>query len=176
MSSTPGFRRMLARAWGVLLDTKHGMRFVLGFHALTILFLEMRNTSREHVEEFIEGAGGRLSDLALVVVGYVDSTPAGDDPDAVTLKGDMSAPGHVFDFVNDVDMVLSPKPNAHGLGPFSMALLSQEIVGSVTALAYVLTRPDSRFEAFPPFLHKSLEFLNRVIPAAPAHHPIIDAL
>ncbi|KAJ7082140.1 hypothetical protein C8R44DRAFT_905027 [Mycena epipterygia] len=87
MCSIPGFRRMLARAWGDLLTARNPMRIAIGFHALTtILFLDMKIASHEHVEEFIVGAGGSLSDLALLVVGYIDSLRQGDDPKAITLK------------------------------------------------------------------------------------------
>lgn len=95
VSSAPGFRRLLTRCWIVVNETQNPLRAAFGFGGLTtMLFPRMRPTSTEHVDDILEGAGGSLSDLALLVVGYIDQFSA--DLEARFLRRDRRLHGYIF--------------------------------------------------------------------------------
>ncbi|KAJ7682001.1 hypothetical protein DFH06DRAFT_1314243 [Mycena polygramma] len=175
LSETPGFRRMLARAWRTLLRTDDFFTVSIGFDTLTLmLFTRVPCTLPAHTAEVIDGAGGTLSDLACLVVGYLDIAADG------TLGGmrrDSHLLGGIFDFVEAIDRSVSAgERDAHILGPFSRALLVAGIIKSLTSLACVLIPPQSVSAEFPPLLERSLNFLNRTLPKTADHESVSDAL
>ncbi|KAJ6550258.1 hypothetical protein B0H19DRAFT_1265101 [Mycena capillaripes] len=125
-------------------------------------------------EEVIEGAGGGLSDLADLVVGHIDQiTSDGDTPQ---LKNESRLQGTLFDFVNDVDRLMAPRVRDDTLGPLSAALLSRNIVASLTAMLNVLLRTKTRFQEVFPLLRRSMMQLNRILLAASGRDAMMDAL
>ncbi|KAJ7772418.1 hypothetical protein B0H16DRAFT_1714616 [Mycena metata] len=71
LTSTPGVRCMVARSWILLLQTSNPV-VGYGFDTLTmILHSPAVVASRADAEEFIEGAGGGVEDLASLIVGLM---------------------------------------------------------------------------------------------------------
>jgi hypothetical protein len=140
----------------------------------TVLFSELKVKTRRDVDEVIEGAGGSLSDLADLVVSYIDQiTSDGGTP---VLKQESRLLGTIFDFVDDVDRVIAGgTPEKDTLGPFS-AILSRNAVRSVTAMLNVLIRTESRFHDLYPLLRRSLVFLMQIFLGAPDRGAITNAL
>lgn len=175
LASTPGFRRMLTRIWGPLQVCGNPLRVAIGLDRLTtVLFSELKVKTRRDVDEVIEGAGGSLSDLADLVVSYIDQiTSDGGTP---VLKQESRLLGTIFDFVDDVDRVIAGgTPEKDTLGPFS-AILSRNAVRSVTAMLNVLIRTESRFHDLYPLLRRSLVFLMQIFLGAPDRGAMTNAL
>ncbi|KAF8135230.1 hypothetical protein K438DRAFT_1787031 [Mycena galopus ATCC 62051] len=146
-AAMPGLRRLLVRAWGPLLECDIPLRAVMGFNSLTIaLFSGVRAKTREDVEELIDGAGGSLSDLVDLVVGYIDQITADDG--VSVLREESRLEGTIFDFVDDVNRFTSdPRsttPASLRLGHFSSVLLARHFARSLTAMLGVLVGTESR--------------------------------
>ncbi|KAJ7078775.1 hypothetical protein C8R44DRAFT_825108 [Mycena epipterygia] len=174
MSSTTGFRRMLARAWVLLL--RPGNRVApVGFEALTMtLLIQMKVANRKHVEEVIEGAGGTLSDLAFLVIAYIDRVRPDTGP---PVRQDSRLHGLLIDFVEDVDKFLADdKVDREALGPFSAALLSAGIIPALTTMVYILTRPKGKASPFPRLVFMSVLFLAKVLPGSAEIRSLANAV
>ncbi|KAJ7770399.1 hypothetical protein B0H14DRAFT_3164888 [Mycena olivaceomarginata] len=195
MSSTPGFRRMLTRAWIVATDedfakqtrcsrdarmepTMQSIRFT----GLTnLLFSQMRPTSRQHVDEIIDGAGRGVSGLARLVVLYIDRL----SPESLGFvwTPDERLEGRIFDFVDDVDRFLAEKKfEENSPRHFDRALLLAGVIPSVAFMASILTRLDPKnkltksIPPFSPLVQRSVIFLNRMLRTTHGHHYIPDAI
>ncbi|KAJ6564477.1 hypothetical protein B0H19DRAFT_1068022 [Mycena capillaripes] len=174
----PGFRRIVARAWGPILDCPNNLRQAMGIDRVTeLLFSLVRVKTRSDLEEVIQGAGGSITELASLVVGYIDCITA--DGGKPTLRTERRLNGTLFNFVDDVDRVLASVAfKGNVLGPFSAALLASSIVRSLIAILDTLLRIDSgdRLGEFFPILHRSLQFLRRILLAAPDREAMTEAL
>ncbi|KAJ7177090.1 hypothetical protein C8R46DRAFT_1246441 [Mycena filopes] len=172
--STPGFYRVIGGGWLPLLECGNTLRVAYGINMLTdLLFTKMRPTTRAHVEELIEGAGG-LDGLARCVVGYFDQIAA--DGDTPQLKRERRLLGGIFDFINDVDRLLSSKkPDGAFLAPFSAALVDSQAIRALTAMAGILGTSTTRRQEFEPILSRTLKFLHRIFTTAPNRYAILDA-
>ncbi|KAJ6528723.1 hypothetical protein DFH09DRAFT_1094227 [Mycena vulgaris] len=174
--ATPGFRRLLARAWIVVHKNHNSLRAALGLGALSqLLFSRMRPKNLEHVDEIIEGSGGSLSHLASLVVKFIDEFDP--DSESLMLKQDARLRGHIFEFIDDIDRFLGPRErDATIAGPFSVALLSAGIISSILTMATGLIKPNPENPPFSPLVEKSLAFLNRMLLTMPEHHWCSDAI
>ncbi|KAJ7679829.1 hypothetical protein B0H17DRAFT_1138968 [Mycena rosella] len=167
VSSAPGFRRMLSRAWIMVLRTPNTLRRPIGLCALSdVLFGDSRRLSREPV-----------SVLASLVVQYLDEFSPGCDN--LSLRRDSRLRGTIFDFVDDIARFLGPAElDGTNSGAFSRVLLSAGIIKSTIIMAKALTKPDPESEtpAFAPLVDKSLAFLNRMLLTTPGNCLISDAV
>ncbi|KAJ6501214.1 hypothetical protein C8R47DRAFT_260029 [Mycena vitilis] len=179
LTTTPGLRRIIVRAWGPILRCSHPLRVAFGIGTLTTgLFSVLKLRNRADVEELVEGAGGSPASLADLVVGYLDRITFDGDAPQVPGNRDTRLDGTIFDFINDVDRVM-----AHGTGggypfqPFTSALLSCGVVPSLTKLLKtLLPSTPTQFQDFSPLLHRSLGALDQILTAAPERKTVMDAL
>ncbi|KAJ6534271.1 hypothetical protein B0H19DRAFT_1080753 [Mycena capillaripes] len=189
MFSTAGFRFMLTAAWTLLIendDTFLPIEFPstttnAGLDALTdLLFSPGKVVSPGHVKEVIDGAGGRLPDLAHLVSSYISSSGMWDDDDDHILNetDDIGRFGTgIFDFVNSIDRALSSnKLGGFELGPLTTALASGSVVTSLATVAEALTDDGQDHLAFPPLLGGCLTLLNRILMSDSDHVLMDDAL
>ncbi|KAJ7352241.1 hypothetical protein DFH08DRAFT_858321 [Mycena albidolilacea] len=72
VSSTPGFRAILAKTWTLLARIKTTDMFQPFFWYLANLLGSLDFIDPVHFTEMIDGAGGTLDDLAHLVMGYLD--------------------------------------------------------------------------------------------------------
>ncbi|KAJ7032660.1 hypothetical protein C8F04DRAFT_1184852 [Mycena alexandri] len=134
LTSTSGVRRMVARSWILLLQTSNPV-VGYGFDALTmILHSPVVVASRTDAEEFIEGAGGGVEDLASLIVGYVDRVA----------QDNFELGGEIFNFIDNVQTslgVTGPEDsNGMVIGPLHSALRAADIVTSLTRMIHNLMR------------------------------------
>ncbi|KAJ7827091.1 hypothetical protein B0H13DRAFT_1917804 [Mycena leptocephala] len=79
MSTTPGFRTLVAKAWTFLPAIVEPHRLVVVTTVLGFVLGDLNNRDSAHLEEIIEGAGGSLGDLAILVVKYIHSVVENQD-------------------------------------------------------------------------------------------------
>ncbi|KAF7334517.1 MYND-type domain-containing protein [Mycena venus] len=72
VSSTPGFRAILAKSWGFLDGIKTTGAFQSCFWSFANLLESLDFIDPVHFTEMIDGAGGALDDLARLVMEYLD--------------------------------------------------------------------------------------------------------
>jgi hypothetical protein len=89
LMSTPGFRTLVAKAWTFLPVIVEPHRLALVTTVLGFVLGDLNNRDSAHLEEIIEGAGGSLSDLAILVVKYIHSVVENQD-----LTSDVAAAPH----------------------------------------------------------------------------------
>ncbi|KAJ7775583.1 hypothetical protein B0H16DRAFT_48587 [Mycena metata] len=172
--STPGFFRVFGASWQPLLGCGNPLRVALGIDAMNqVLFTNLRPTVRQHIDELIEGAGS-LTGLARCVVGVFDQITA--DGETAVLKRERRLLGSIFDFIDDVDRILTGKrADDRVLGPFIAALIDCQITGSLTALAGTLGKSKARFNEFFPILKRSLMFLDYTLGVTADREAFMDA-
>ncbi|KAJ7176217.1 hypothetical protein C8R43DRAFT_555901 [Mycena crocata] len=138
--ATPGFRFMLARCWFCLslIDTFRGWRddVGMGFRdaATSDLsrYLRRLNATPAFLEEFSEGAGGSISDLASIVIQYFDFLVY---PDSTPLPPtNVDSLCGVLLFIHDTDETL----NGGGKGNLQMGALCTELLKH--GIEWTLTR------------------------------------
>ncbi|KAJ7838601.1 hypothetical protein B0H14DRAFT_3459239 [Mycena olivaceomarginata] len=151
-SSTPGFRCMLSRAWTVATDDDFAQQTrcsqdarmepdmqSIRFTGLTnLLFIQMRPTSHQHVDEIIDGAGRGVSALVFLVVLYIDCL----SPESLSLVWilDERLEGRIFDFMDNVDRFLTEKKFEENIPRcFDRVLLLAGVIPSVAFMASILT-------------------------------------
>ncbi|KAJ7744037.1 hypothetical protein DFH07DRAFT_777190 [Mycena maculata] len=119
------------------------------------------------------GAGGTLSDLAALVIGYIDGVSScltAQQPDTRLRVG-------IFEFTEEIDRSLSHEDlHRHALGPFTEALISAGIIKSLTTMSCTITKPKTRFPGFPPLLERSLIFLSRTLHTSADHLYVLDVV
>ncbi|KAJ7739166.1 hypothetical protein B0H16DRAFT_1569076 [Mycena metata] len=170
LTSTPGVRCMIAKSWMLLFKTSSSSPVVgYGFDALTmILHSPAVVASRADAEEFIEGAGGGLEDLASLVVGYVDRIA----------QENFGLDGEIFNFIHNVETALGPQAsNGMMLGPLYTALGAADIVRSLIQMIDSLMRKNASAYAthIPPLIAKAVHFLLMLFVTS-GPHLIPDAL
>ncbi|KAJ7827095.1 hypothetical protein B0H13DRAFT_1917808 [Mycena leptocephala] len=79
MSTTPGFRTLVAKAWTFLPAIVEPHRLVVVTTVLGFVLDDLNNRDSAQFEEIIEGAGGSLGDLAILVVKYIHSVVENQD-------------------------------------------------------------------------------------------------
>ncbi|KAJ7035374.1 hypothetical protein C8F04DRAFT_1344199 [Mycena alexandri] len=101
-------------------------------------------TSRADVEEFMEGAGGSIEDMASLILGYVD----------LMAQDDFGLGGEIFHFIHNVETCLDYRPVAPPmLGPLCSALCSAgklALVVYTKQVVFMVQHPrDPFFTLFP---------------------------
>ncbi|KAF8208391.1 hypothetical protein K438DRAFT_1813918 [Mycena galopus ATCC 62051] len=172
LTSTPGLRRMVARSWVVLLRTANSA-VAYGFDGLTIiLHSEIVVTSLADTEEFIDGAGGSLDDLASLIVGYVDRIA----------QDNFGLEGEIFYFIENVETFLGfTRPKGlkdPTVGPLTRALCSAGIVRSLTRMVHSLmwTNADAYTIHIPHLIPKAIHLIITLFLTASGSRMIPDAL
>ncbi|KAJ7723068.1 hypothetical protein B0H16DRAFT_1699099 [Mycena metata] len=175
MSSTRGYRRIISRTWGVLLHTTDTKAFTFGFEALSMtLFGQMKVQSLDDANEILDGAGGTMPDLAVLVVGYLNGTRP--DSKITELSADSRLYGGIITFVASIDKYLTPAgwDRTKTFGSLSTALLPAGIVDSLARMLVAFTRPNITTPS-PPILILGLQLLVEIILKA-AGSPFIAEL
>ncbi|KAF7354455.1 hypothetical protein MVEN_01134600 [Mycena venus] len=172
LTSTPGFRRMVARSWIILLQTANPA-VACGFDGLTIILeSQVVVTSLADVEEIIDGAGGSIDDLASLIVGYVDRIA----------QDNFGLEGEIFNFIENIETSLGfkrPKgPKDPKIGPLCIALCSTGIVKSLTRMVHSLMRTNGSAYTthIPHLIPKAVHLLITLFLTASGSRMIPDAL
>ncbi|KAJ7133987.1 hypothetical protein C8R43DRAFT_1205529 [Mycena crocata] len=161
VSSTVGFRRMIARADLVLHDL---CRFMLAFP----------QGQQEAVDEMIEGAGGTVEDLTQLVVTYLQiliTHPPNIADRHLYIRAALS-------FVNDADFHL-PLPKEPlvlrlPMGPLGAAMVDEKVVHVlVDTLRHLLDNPGEEGEGA---LEDCLLMLGRILTTIPGYLYLSDAI
>ncbi|KAJ7743616.1 hypothetical protein B0H16DRAFT_1889895 [Mycena metata] len=163
MSSTRGYRRIISRTWGVLLHTTDTKAFTLGFEALSMtLFGQMQVQSLDDANEILDGAGGTMPDLAVLVVGYLNGTRP--DSKITELSADSRLSGGIITFVASIDKHLTPAgwDRTKTFGSLSTALLPAGIIDSLARMLVAFTQPNITTPS-PPILILGLQLLVEII-------------
>ncbi|KAJ6549533.1 hypothetical protein DFH09DRAFT_1169002 [Mycena vulgaris] len=172
LTSTPGFRRMVARSWIIPLRTANPA-VAFGFDGLSII-LHSKGlvTSLADTEEFMDGAGGGIDDLASLIVGYVDRMA----------QDNFGLEGEIFDFIENVETSLGftrpTGPKDPKVGPLCSALCSAGIVKSLTRMIHTLMRSnESPYTThIPHLIPKAVHLLITLFLTASGSRMIPDAL
>ncbi|KAJ7127579.1 hypothetical protein C8R43DRAFT_1210808 [Mycena crocata] len=112
--ATPGVRAVVGRAWAIFLEIDHGDGLYLISH---FLYPGSKMHASAEMQEFVDGAGGTLPDLALTVVRA------------------SSLDAHICrNFLQGTASLAGPR------GPYETALLEHGIVGAVTTAICALNQ------------------------------------
>ncbi|KAJ7181448.1 hypothetical protein C8R43DRAFT_1229332 [Mycena crocata] len=138
ISTTPGLRFMIGRAWSFLNEASNIDSVAAGYHFLSSFLVHHMNAKdRTNLEELAEGAGGSLGHLALLVVAHIDRfLPSPNntmsESDEFYLRGALA-------------MILESQQEARPrsedrmiVGPLTEALIPHGIVRALTAVARAL--------------------------------------
>ncbi|KAJ7464072.1 hypothetical protein FB451DRAFT_454095 [Mycena latifolia] len=172
LTSTPGVRRMVARSWIILLRTANPA-VAYGFDGLTIiLHSKVIVTSLADTEEFMDGAGGSIDDLASLIVGYVDRIA----------QDNFGLEGEIFNFIENVETSLGftrpNDPKGPKIGTLTRALCSAGIVRSLTRMVHSLMRTNASAYTthIPHLIPKAVHLLITLFLTASGSRMIPDAL
>ncbi|KAJ7082667.1 hypothetical protein B0H15DRAFT_803117 [Mycena belliarum] len=178
MCSTPGVYYMVAKAWPHVVPTRESEKRGDGFNDLYRFLANERAGNPANLAEIVDGAGGTLEDLAILVVSYIDALVPQDgamDPAEVLF---FSA---ILEFIPIVDPQLTDDTYSP-MSVFTTSLLSQSIVRalasairalSITATQKAMTVLHQAFVLFGLILRKSVG--SRHIPEA-LNHGVLYAL
>ncbi|KAF7350641.1 MYND-type domain-containing protein [Mycena sanguinolenta] len=128
--ATPWFWYMLAQAW-IHLPTAIGLLGRMqACNDIGCFVVEEQVANPANMAQLVEGAGGTLSDLAGLVVSFIDDIVPGNDAGMDQMR--INFLGNMFEFLGLVDPALQDPMRATGvLGPFGQALLARDIVPAV---------------------------------------------
>jgi hypothetical protein len=183
--STPGFRRVVAAAWVATLQLDDPYLTTLGLDSLTACFnmlLETQCGNVAHAEEFIDGTGGCIVNLAQIVVAYITQVWSPRPADCPERGRTPALLGAVLDFVADIDTALgSDTVGRDGIGPFSTTLLHHGVIRALTLMAQFITHPGSGFANLPgqktfQLLYKGYAFMDDTLSTAIGQLYIAEAL
>ncbi|KAJ7714133.1 hypothetical protein B0H16DRAFT_1899206 [Mycena metata] len=185
MYSTEGFRLMLARTWTVLIRKQHPLLPVeypemstnTGLDALAdMLFSSIAVASPEHAEEIVEGAGGRLLDLANLIIAFLCRCGLSCDD----THGSGSRLGtEVFEFVDSMDKTLLPVDktlDGFELGPLGLVLASANGLASLVMIIEALTARAWTNIPFPHLVTGCLALLGRVLMSDPGQRAMRESI
>ncbi|KAJ6570045.1 hypothetical protein DFH09DRAFT_1277685 [Mycena vulgaris] len=140
MSTTPGFRMMVAKAWTFLADLDEPNKLEMVLNDLCGFIVDSNVREPANLTEFVEGAGGTLDDLADVVIKYIHTVIARPAPKAIPNSTVHYIRG-LFAFIADAD--LYPKEGklwkVVPLGPLCTVLIYEEFVEALMAVIMSLT-------------------------------------
>ncbi|KAJ7113265.1 hypothetical protein C8R43DRAFT_1040121 [Mycena crocata] len=173
MLATPGFRYMVAKAWVYLPDIQDPKKREVMLTDLRAFFADEHAADAAPLAELIDGSGGTLTDLAWLVVAYIDAAvpEPGTEMDYLYIHLLVS----ILGFVAKVEPRLAEPTQIHEpLGPFGAALFSQEIVPALCNAARAASTASASQTHFA--FHLLLVHLSVMIYQQPAHECITQAL
>ncbi|KAJ6534355.1 hypothetical protein B0H19DRAFT_1383514 [Mycena capillaripes] len=161
--STPGIRAVVARSWVVFLDGGN----TVGLECISkFLYRNHTPSGVTCLDEFIDGAGGTVGDLALTVVRHINRVVNRRTP---LTNRDVAALLASWTFFDNT-------ASLHALsGPYEAALLVHGVVGAITAVICALN-PVVSADDPPQFRDRLLSLLSRRCLTAPGYPWVAEAL
>ncbi|KAJ7165449.1 hypothetical protein C8R43DRAFT_1232544 [Mycena crocata] len=130
MLSTPGVRILVSRAWAIFLDSGDQEGLSLVGYWFTV---DKNKHGPDHMDEFAQGAGGTLSDLAALVVRYIKH---GHGDGRSLTESHLSVLSIASKFLLDTGDTTSTTDGPYS--PYEAALLAHGLVGTITTVVYTL--------------------------------------
>ncbi|KAJ7670093.1 hypothetical protein DFH06DRAFT_1125488 [Mycena polygramma] len=174
ISSTPGFWTMIARVWTFVPEVVPAIRREGLLSDLGGFIADSNPSNPDHFSELIEGAGGTVEHLALLVVEYMQdvagrSNPAINGSPAIDIS-------RLIDFLKEVD--LYPGSSSVWMtAPLSELLEAMLAKGSIDALiAVMLTLIQKPISENGEPLKACFTLLERLLASAPGYTWLEEAL
>ncbi|KAJ7138578.1 hypothetical protein C8R46DRAFT_1201116 [Mycena filopes] len=135
ITSTPGFRILVAKSWALLpaIGGKDPIYTIAVLQELYGFFPDANVGDPASFAEFIEGAGGRMADLAALVISYIHRIL---NPQSMLYSNVVAYVDRVITFICDADSFSRTKKQEWLIippGPFCRCLLDRGLIGALVA-------------------------------------------
>ncbi|KAJ7637433.1 hypothetical protein B0H17DRAFT_1217093 [Mycena rosella] len=130
INRTLGVRFLVGRAWTFLVQSRNPTVLRIAFPDLTAFILHLVRDDPSRLQEFMDGIGEKLADVATLVMQSLqivlgDNAFTGSMPDSYALHG-------IISLMANIDFMLVPEEESEILGPLSELLLARGIVKTLT--------------------------------------------
>ncbi|KAJ7138583.1 hypothetical protein C8R46DRAFT_1361666 [Mycena filopes] len=170
ITSTPGFRVLVAKSWSLFpaIDEKNPLYMTAVLQELSGFFVDVEVGNPAFFDEFVEGAGGHISDFAALVISYFHRLL---DPESMLYSKVADYVNRLLSFICDADSFSRAEKETLNVPPgrFCRCLLDHGLVGALVAALRTLAtvcKPDND-DVY--VLRDCLKFLRRIIQTSPGY-------
>ncbi|KAJ6572941.1 hypothetical protein B0H10DRAFT_2444267 [Mycena sp. CBHHK59/15] len=172
ISGTHGIRFMVGRAWTFLVQADDIKVCEVGYQDLCFFIRHLLHANPSNIGELIEGAGGCIEDLALLVIGSITFLRGRE----TAIPGASAFLFVILDLMTETDlMLLDENLSPNSVGPMCMALLPRGLVQLLASLAYDLCNT-GRIPVRPAIISTCLTLLASIFTLPRGYRHLAEAL